>query len=387
MASPARDVFSGYFGAPCEGVACAPGRINLIGEHTDYNGGFVLPLALDREVQVAFRRRADARLHLYSAHHDQAVEFESGSGRPGVPEGASWANYVAGVFWALREAGYAPPGADLAVSGDLPLGAGLSSSAALELAVARAACALGGWAWDPMAMALVAHKAENDFVGVNCGIMDQFAVALAEPASALFLDCRDRSYRSLPLRFGDCAFVVADSGVERTLRLSAYNERRAECDQAVAALRGLDPAVRTLRDVDEALLDRAARAGRAGALWLKRARHVVSENARVLEAVQALETGDAPAFGALMNASHRSLRLDYAVTGPELDALADLAQADPACLGSRMTGAGFGGCTISLVREAALPAFRRALEDGYQRRTGGAARTFVFRAGRPARLL
>jgi galactokinase len=368
-------------------VACAPGRINLIGEHTDYNGGFVLPVALDREVQVAFRRRADLSLHLYSAHHGQAVELGLGPGRPGLQEGASWANYVAGVFWALREAGYAPPGADLAVSGDLPIGAGLSSSAALELAVARAAAALGGWGWDPVAMALAAHKAENAFVGVNCGVMDQFAVAVGEPGTALFLDCRDRSFRSLPLRFGGWAFVVADSGVERSLRASAYNERRAECDQALAALRSLDPAVRTLRDVDEALLDRAAGAGHSDALWLKRARHVVSENARVLKAVRALEAGDAPAFGALMNASHRSLRMDYAVTGPELDALADLAQADPACLGSRMTGAGFGGCTISLVREAEVPDFRRALEDGYLLRTGGVAKTFVFKAGRPARLL
>jgi len=385
MARLARTLFYEHFGFQCQGLAAAPGRVNLIGEHTDYNDGLVLPVALDLEVQIAFSPRKDRTWMVYSDEYQQSVEINLDA--LGERGGGAWDRYLAALAWALGEAHYAAPGATLFIHSDLPQAAGLSSSAALEMALARAACALGGWDWKPSDMALLAHRAENDYVGVSCGIMDPFAVALGAPGSALFLDCRDRSYRQVPVRFTDHAFVVADSGLKRELRLSAYNQRRAECVQAVDALKRLDSTVSSLRDVGQNLLDRASQSGPAGSVWLKRARHVVSENRRVQQAVQALETGDAQVCGALMNASHLSLRQDYEVTGPHLDALAELAQCDPACAGSRMTGAGFGGCTISLVRKDALAVFCATLQDGYFKRTGRLARTFAFQPGRPARLL
>jgi galactokinase len=375
-------LFFEQFKEDCSLVACAPGRVNLIGEHTDYNDGFVLPMALDKEVYVAARRRSDSKLRLYSVDYKQGVDLdlETLSLRP---EG-SWDNYVAAVYWALRQEGYHVGGADLMILGNLPQGTGLSSSAALELAVARAACGLGAWSWDAPAMALLAQKAENEFVGVNCGIMDQFAVAVAEPHSALFLDCRSLAFKSLPVSFKNAEFVVINSSVKRELQSSHYNQRRQECELAVTKLRAFAPGLKSLRDADEALLKRA---GDDNAVWKKRARHVVSEDARVNEAVKALEKGDAAAFGKLMNASHESLRLDYEVSCKELDILVEAACDQQGCFGSRLTGAGFGGCTISLVRSDAIPAFEKNVAQLYKQSTGKSAQIFTFRPGKPARLL
>jgi galactokinase len=211
-------------------------------------------------------------------------------------------------------------------------------------------------------------------------------VAVAEPFSALFLDCRSLVHRSLPLRFKDSKFVVINSGVQRELQSSHYNDRRRECGQAVAQLRALDPGLRSLRDADLALLERAAAGAEIGAVWPRRARHVITENARVLSAVRAIESGDAAAFGALMNASHQSLRVDYEVSCPELDVLVDTAQRTAGCDGSRLTGAGFGGCTVSLVREDAVAAFEKRVTGIYKQSTGRSALSFVFRPGQAARL-
>ena len=377
--------FFDHFKAACDLIACAPGRVNLIGEHTDYNEGYVLPMALDREIYVACRRRNDSKLRLYSVDYKAGVDLDLDS--LAFRKEGSWDNYVAGVYWTLRKEGYHVGGADLMILGNLPQGTGLSSSAALELAVARAACGLGDWKWEAAAMALLAQKAENQFVGVNCGIMDQFAVAVSEPLSALFLDCRSLVHRSLPLRFKDAEFVVINSGVKRELQSSHYNDRRSECELAVRKLQALNPAIKSLRDADLALLEKASAGAEGGALWPRRARHVISENARVLDAVKAIEKGDAAAFGRLMNASHQSLRADYEVSCHELDVLVDASQDAEGCYGSRLTGAGFGGCTVSLVRSDAVPAFEKKVAEIYKQSTGKSTQSFVFRPGQAARLL
>jgi galactokinase len=375
-------LFYEQFHEDCAVVVAAPGRVNLIGEHTDYNEGLVLPMALDREVYVALRPRNDRKLRLYSFDYRSGVELDLGSLK--FRKEGSWDNYVAAVYWALQQEGYHVGGADLLMLGNLPQGTGLSSSAAVELAVARGACALGAWAWDAPAMALLAQKAENQFVGVNCGIMDQFAVAVAEPHSALFLDCRNLATRSLPIRFKDAEFVVINSGVKRELQSSQYNTRRSECEEAVSKLGALKPGLKSLRDADLALLKKA---GQDSAVWAKRARHVITENTRVEDAVKALEKADAPAFGTLMNASHESLRHDYQVSCEELDVLVEAAREQESCLGSRLTGAGFGGCTISLVKRSGVENFEKRVAEIYRQTKGKSPQTFVFKPGLAARVL
>ncbi len=379
---PARELFQEKFGAPCDLVAVAPGRVNLIGEHTDYNDGFVLPMALDKGVTVAVRRRDDRRLRLYSKDFDKALELDLD--QLTFDPANSWSNYVAGTLEVLRDGGYAVGGMDLLLTGDLPQGAGLSSSAAVELAVARAACGLGGWAWDPVAMALAAQKAENRFVGVNCGIMDQFAVAVAEPHCALFLDCRSLAYRSIPIRFAAAGFVVVNSCVKRELKGSKYNERRSECDEAVRRLSVKKPGLKSLRDVTLDLLNASAGPGET---WFKRARHVVTEDARVEAAVEAIANADVAGLGRLMTQSHTSLRDDYQVSCPELDILVEAALAVPGVHGSRLTGAGFGGCTVSLVEKAQLGEFGKTVSAAYKEKTGIEAKVYNFMPGQAARLI
>ena len=301
---------------------------------------------------------------------------------PGAIKG--WAAYAAAVHWALRREGYPLRGAELFVQGGLPRGAGLSSSAALELAVARAACALGGWTWDAAAMARVCQKAENEFVGVQCGIMDQFAAAVGEAGCALFLDCRSLDHESVPLGWTGAEFVVIDSGVSRSLHGSAYNERREECGRAVRELAARFPGLSSLRDASPEMLREL---GSENEIWWLRARHVVSENGRVIQALEALRGGKPAAFGSLMSASHASLRDDYAVSCQELDLLVACALEQPGCFGARLTGAGFGGCTISLVASEAVPAFAENVGRAYQVATGISPQVFLFKAGRPARLL
>ncbi|HEX2741914.1 MAG TPA: galactokinase, partial [Rubrobacter sp.] len=312
-------------------VASAPGRVNLIGEHTDYNGGFVLPCAIDRRIAVAVGAGEGG---LYSA--------DFGETRPLGEKDSTWADYPRGVVWAMGEAGYEIGAFRAAFSGDVPLGSGLSSSAAIEAATALALDALFGLGIGGKDLAVLCQRAENEFVGVNSGIMDQYASLLCEAGAALLVDCRSLEARGVPLdlKGADLALLVCDTRVERGLADTGYNDRRAACERAARAI-----GVEELRDATEE--DLALLSGEE----LKRARHVVSENARVLVAVKVLEDGDFDEFGRLMYASHASLRDDYEVSTPELDAFVEIAQ-DHGASGARLTGAGFGGCAIALVPES-----------------------------------
>jgi galactokinase len=366
------DAFRRRFGRPAQLVADAPGRVNLIGEHTDYNEGHVLPLAIDRTVAVAAAPRADA-VHAYSLDYDQEDCFSLAEIRS-LPDGG-WRNYVRGVAWALREAEHGVRGLQLAVTGDVPLGAGLSSSAALEVAVAGAFSASGEIPLDPRELALLAQRAENDFVGVQCGIMDQLAAVFGQPDHALLIDCRSLDVEAVPLTLEErgVAVVIVDSAVRRSLGDSPYNERRRECAQAAAAL-----GVPTLRDVAPDELE--ARRGELPPELYHRARHVVTEEARVAAAGDALRRGDLETLGRLLFQSHKSLRDDFQVSCPDLDLLVDVAARAEGVLGARLTGAGFGGCTLNLVRRGALDAFRRGVLETYRQRTGLPAEMHIVRA-------
>ena len=349
-----RDEFRRRFGGEPSFIARAPGRVNLIGDHTDYNDGFVLPMAIDRAVWLALRPRDDRRVVVHSLDFDQDASFalDQGTARQG-----GWVEYLRGVAWALDEAGRPTAGWEGVVAGDVPLGAGLSSSAALELATARGFAAITGVIWQPVAMARLAQRAENEWVGVNCGIMDQLISAAGVSNHALLIDCRTLETRSVPIP-GSVAVVVLDTGTRRGLVDSAYNERRAQCEAAarvfgVAALRDVDVETFVVREHE---LDATTR---------KRARHVVTENARTLEAAELLGRGDVDRVGALMDESHRSLRDDFEVSRPELDTMVALARRERSCVGARMTGAGFGGCAVALVRRGDADAFARSVARGY----------------------
>jgi galactokinase len=365
------------------GVAVAPGRVNLIGDHTDYNEGFVLPMALGLGVAFAFAPREDDRMRVHSEAHGETREAGLADLRP--PGGSTFFDYVAGVAWALADSGCTLRGLDALVAGNLPIGSGLSSSAAIELAAARAFAESAGLGWDPVAMAKLGQRAENTYVGLSCGLMDQYAVAAAHEGAALLLDCRSLEVRAVPLP-PDAAVVVMDTGCRRGLAGSAYNERRASCDAAVRALAPLRPDVRALRDVDEALLE--AGRDRMDATTYSRAAHVVAENLRPVAMAEALRSSDLATAGRLMDASHVSLRDLYAVSSAELDLMTDLARAHPACFGARLTGAGFGGCAVALVRSSEADDFARRVGDAY--RTGRPDLTPALFVGRPeagARLL
>ena len=351
-------------------IVRAPGRVNLIGEHTDYNDGLVLPVAIDREIRIAYVPTGDDRVELVRA--DSAERGSIALDGDQAPDG-TWLDYVAGVALELREAGLAPAGLVGLIASDLPMNVGLSSSAAFELAAAWAL--LGDRAADvgPMTLARLAQRAENRYVGVRCGLMDQFASAFGVGGAALLLDCRSLEWRPVFLP-GDIALVVVDSGSPRRLGASEYNLRRAQCEAGVAALASIEPGIRSLRDVTPALLARAETAGLLGGPTLRRCRHVVDENTRVGETVAALEGGDLGTVGALFAASHASLRDLFEVSSPELDALVEIASAVPGVVAARMTGAGFGGCTINLVRPDAVEALGAAVEEEYEARTGLAAR-------------
>lgn len=356
--------FQQQFGRAPDLISEAPGRVNLIGEHTDYNGGFVLPAAVDRTVAVALARRDDGVIRAFSLDYEQCDEFPAERVRRFMGTRGGWRDYVRGVVWALLDEQIPVGGADIAITGDVPQGAGLSSSAAIEVAVAGALTS-----GIPLReLALLCQKAENLFVGVQCGIMDQFASALGEDGSALFIDCRSLECEAVPLPVG-VAIAVVDSKVPRKLGDTAYNRRREECAEAAQAL-----GVASLRDADEAMLPALP-----GDL-LKRARHVIAENARVLAAVQALRAGDLEAMGRLMAESHASLRNDFAVSTPELDLLVDLATRADGVIGARMTGAGFGGCTVNLVRENAVDQFEGAIVNEYEQQTGLRAEVHICRA-------
>ena len=364
-----RSAFGARFGRPPDLVAEAPGRVNLIGEHVDYNQGIVLPVAIDRSVFAAAAIRDDDTVVVHSIDYRADATFSLSAAI--TPDPAQpWSNYVRGVFSAFP--GASRRGLDIAVTGDVPQGAGLSSSAALEVATAGAVNA--AWETDlpPEELAIVAWRAENEFVGVRCGIMDQYAAALGTWDCALLIDCRSRAVQTVPLRFAErgIAIVVLDSGIPRRLEHSAYNQRRHECDEA-ARLLGRPLRDLSLPEVEAAQLPDGLR---------RRARHVVTEIERVEQAVAALRAGEIERLGMLMAGSHRSLRDDFEVSTPELDLLVELATQDPSVIGTRMTGAGFGGCTVNLVREESVDAFVDHVLGRYRRETRLAAKAHVCRA-------
>jgi galactokinase len=346
-------------------VVRAPGRVNLIGEHTDYNDGLVLPAAIDLGVSIAFVPSIDRRIEILRADSGERSGFELDEIGPAR---GTWIDYVAGVAAALAGAGVQTRGFRGLIAADLPAGAGLASSAALELA---AAWALTGGELppiEPVVLAQLAQRAENEYVGVRCGLMDQFAAVFGVADRAIFLDCRTLDHRPVALPVDELALVVCHSGVPRRLDSSAYNDRRAECERAVAGLAQVDPGVRSLRDATPELLERAH--DRLDDVAYRRARHVVTENARVLAVVDALEARDIAAVGRLFAAGHRSLRDDFEVGSAELEALVDIAIATPGVVAARATGAGFGGCTVNLVRPDVVDTLRDRVLAEYPARTG-----------------
>lgn len=367
--------FREIFGSPPEVTVRAPGRVNLIGEHTDYNHGYVLPAAIDRYVWFAGRKRSDRTVRAHSSDFADAAEFSlDGIERDPI---RPWSNYLRGVSKFLEENGHHLSGADLVFGGNVPREAGLSSSAAVEVGAAAFWKKLLDLPLDPLEAVKLARRAENEFVGVPSGIMDQFVSALGRERHALFLDCRDLKFRHVPLK-GDVKIVVCNSGVKRALAHSEYEVRVAQCREAVEQFRKMGMQVETLRDVK--MGDLIMRGRNLDKLLLKRASHVITENERVREAVKVLEQGDLKYFGKLMNDSHKSLRDNYEVSSQELDVLVDLAQRQPGVLGARMTGAGFGGCTVNLVQRGAADAFTHAVQEGYQKALGLHAEVYVCEA-------
>jgi len=361
--------FAARYSAPPALVLRAPGRVNLIGEHTDYNDGFVLPLAIDRAVWIALRPRVDRRVLVYSLDQCQEGSFCVDQFDKGAP---GWLEYLKGVAWSLQQAGYRLSGWEGVMAGDVPQGAGLSSSAALEMATARAFAAVDGLPWDPAVMARLGQKAENQWVGVNCGIMDQLISAAGRADHALLIDCRSLETQAVPFPAGT-AVVVLDTSTRRGLVESAYNQRRAQCEAAARFLK-----VKALRDVSVEMFH--AQSGPLDELTRRRARHVVTENDRTLRAADAMLAGDARRLGQLMNESHVSLRDDFEVSSDALNIMVEAAQAHPACIGARMTGAGFGGCAMALIDAARADDFVTATSQLYQQRSGHQPAVYVCRA-------
>lgn len=352
-------------------VSRAPGRVNLIGEHTDYNDGFVMPAALEFATLTAAARRSDRRLRVYSMTMDETREFDLDA-----PPAASgdWSDYVLGVALMLESEGFSLSGADLIVFSDVPIGAGLSSSAALEVSSAHALLTESDLAFDPVRIAMVCQRAENDFVGMRCGIMDQYISCCGVAGHALLIDCRSLAARHVPIA-PNLRLLIANSRVRHQHTGGEYNLRREACEEGVRLLsRALKP-IKALRDVTPDELE--AKRRKLPDLIYRRCRHIVTENARVLDAERALVSGDFAACGRAMNASHVSMRDDFEITCPEIDILVGLAQTVEGVYGSRMTGGGFGGCTVSLVEASAVDRASQILTDGYRVATGLDAEIFV----------
>ncbi len=350
--------FRDHYGAEPDIVVCAPGRVNLIGEHVDYNGGFVLPMAIERAMWMAVRYRPDQEVHLVSCDFGQTAHFNLDGFEYLKPH---WCEYIKGVAHALQKRGHTLQGWDGAMLGNVPRGSGLSSSAALELAAAKAFSEVSGFPWDPVEMALVGQESENKWVGVNCGIMDQMISACGRAGHAYLLDCRSLEGTHVPLPTG-VKIVILDTATRRGLVDSAYNERRQQCEEAAVFF-----GVELLRDVTPERF--FAREKDLPELTRKRARHVITEDVRTLAAADAMRMNDSETLGRLMWESHVSLRDDFEVSNDALNTLVDLAMAHEGCLGARMTGAGFGGCAVALVREEAAAAFEREVAAAYQQAT------------------
>ena len=363
----AAHLFSEVYGKEAECAVVAPGRVNLIGEHTDYNDGFVLPIAVDRETAALGSRREDNRVFVYTSNLDLHGSFDLDRIEFRLDE--PWLNYISGVARELERAGQQLRGADLLISGDVPLGGGMSSSGSLEVAAVSIFESLCGFSLPGPEAAKLCRRVENEFLGLQSGIMDQFTSRMAKRGAALFLDCRSHEYQHVPLPLAGYKVLVCDTRVERKLTDSKYNERVSECKKGceeLTKLLGRD--IPALRDVS--LEEFKTVADKVSPIVRKRCRHIVSENERVMSAVPALKNGDLESFGSLMYQSHESLRTDYEVSCRELDLLVELARSQEGTVGARMMGAGFGGCTVSIVSEQHLERVSETVREGYACETG-----------------
>ena len=354
-------------------VIMAPGRVNLIGEYTDFNEGFVFPMTVDRGVYVGIRARDDQRVRVKSIRFGELIDYRLDDFEK--PQPGHWSCYVLGVVEELRLLGLVSRGFDAVIDGNLNLGAGLSSSAALETATALALQSLFGFEMSRVDVATLCQRVEHRYASVMCGIMDQFASGIGRSNHALLLDCRTLSHVNIPASLDEHRIVIISSEVKRELASSAYNERRAQCEEGVALFRQFDPTVASLRDVTPDLLD--ACGDQLSEIVFRRCRHVITENARVLDASSALAADELVQFGRLMTASHNSLRDDFEVSCDELDCLVAIANDTEGVLGSRMTGAGFGGCTVTLIHMDAIETLRANLTS-YTDRFGLNPEMFVL---------
>ena len=387
--SQLKEAFEKQFHAPAQLVVCAPGRVNLIGEHTDYNEGYVFPVAIDRDMLIAASPNNSDTITVHSLDYSASESFAIGNGTAiEKNKNNAWADYLKAVIATLKKRGHQISGFNAVLSGNVPQGAGLSSSAAYEVAAVTLCSAIDQLGISAKDAALIAQQAENEFVGMQCGIMDQFISALGQEDSALIIDCRSLDFRAVPLNLAakDYAIVITHSGVRRGLVTSEYNARRSECNEGVKALsKALGRPLNSLRDVEmvefdqhnSVLTDKVAR----------RCKHVISENKRVVDAVEALEASDLDKFGTLMNESHRSLKDDFEVSCPEIDRLVELSQVHPGVLGARITGGGFGGCTVAVMANSAIDSYKEKLIPEYERVTRKKAEVYICVATEGARRL
>lgn len=357
------DSFRGKWSEDPDAVSIAPGRVNLIGEHTDYTGGFVLPVAIDRYIVIAVKKTSDSKISGYSTDFNEETSCRTSNYDPEHPK--AWFRYIMGVLSELELAGHLVAGFNFSIGGNIPIGSGLASSAALEMAVLTAMEELLGFRMKDTEAALLCQRAENSFVGMNCGIMDQFISRMGQRDHALFIDCTDLSSRAIRINLPGYSWIVVDSGKRRGLVDSEYNKRRRECEEALEKTRSQFPGrdIANLRDVS--VKDLPALKQICSGIVYRRLKHVVTENERVLTAVSALESGDADIVGKLLYASHESLRDDFEVSCDELDSLVETLSGIAGVCGARLTGAGFGGSVITLVHNDTIPALAKAIEENY----------------------
>lgn len=382
-----KDKFKELFGGEGDIHAYfAPGRVNLIGEHTDYNGGHVFPCALTIGTYGIFRPRADRKLRFYSVNFSGLGIIETSLDELVPEEAADWTNYPKGVMWTFEKRGYhLPTGADILIYGDIPAGSGLSSSASLEVLTGLMLRDTFGFDISMVDLALIGQYSENNFNGMNCGIMDQFASAMGKKDCAIFLDTATLEYEYAPIKLPDAKIVITNSKVKHSLVSSAYNDRRRECETALKELQAVVD-IKTLGDLTEEQFE-AHKDAIQDPVCRKRAKHAVYENQRTIRAVDALKANDIETFGRLMNETHISLRDDFEVSCAETDLLAELAWQVPGVLGSRITGGGFGGCTVSIVKNESVDLFIQSLDRPYEEKTGHKAEFYVVDVGDGAHAL
>lgn len=389
--------FEETFGSSPTFIASAPGRVNLIGEHTDYNDGYVFPVAIDKYINIAVRQRTDRRVTLHASDVNDFSEFDLDALHAIPQQAPAWSHYLIGVASLLQASGRKIAGIDAVITGDVPIGAGLSSSAALSVSATLAFLAAGSEVEalesenEKKELAALCQRVEHEFAGVNCGIMDQTISLLGKENHGLFLDCRSLEYEHIPLNLAGHYITICNTKVKRELAASEYNKRRAECERGVDILSQWIPGISSLRDID--LTDFKKHEEELPALTQKRCRYVIEENTRVLEAVSVLKaptekTDEAlTQFGNLMNASHNGLRDDYEVSCKELDLLTDIARSITGVIGSRMTGAGFGGCTVSIVHKDALETFQTRVRKEYHEQIGIEPEIYLCNVGDGAQVL